>query len=437
MHFIRKSTQRELSICRAIDREGLAAGRDECDLTEPLQRREERHVACVRGNAASIGASHVEHVWRGVAQPARRQESGSIKEDLPVWSGALVTAHWFTGVRAPMPGAGLALRGVCDGTMLTQRNCTHHRSDLRRRSARAWTFIVLALAAPLACAHTEGRISVLSAAEVWLAAALFFSGLLYARGVYLLARAARSHRTHVIHCTVMFTLGWSTLALAFVSPLAGAIQGVFSAHMVQHELVMVIAAPLMVLGRPLAIWTWAMPLPWRRVLARPFREPAVRRAWRFISAPVAASALHAAAIWVWHVPSLFERAEASLLLHTLQHCVFLFTALLFWWSLLKPGRHVGAAVLCLFVTMLHTGALGALLTFSGVVWYPASTAAAGHWGLTPIEDQQLGGLIMWVPGGIPYLAAALILATRLLRTDERMQPAPKDPRNIPLRLDSR
>jgi putative membrane protein len=325
---------------------------------------------------------------------------------------------------------------------MTERDCTagcFKAPVLRHRSSRALGFMVLALTAPLACAHTEGALASASAAEAWLAAVLVLTALLYARGVYVLARSARTHPTHVMRCALLFTLGWSTLALAFVSPLAAATKGLFSAHMIQHEMVMVLAAPLMVLGCPLAFWTWAVPARWRRVLARPFRGPVVRRAWGFASAPIAASALHAAAIWIWHVPSLFERAEASLAVHTLQHCAFLCTALLFWWSLLRPGRdaRVGAAVLCLFVTMLHTGALGVLLTFSSEVWYPWSTAAATQWGLTAIEDQQLGGLIMWVPGGIPYVAAALMLAARLFRTDQRPQPIEESLRNIALRLDSR
>jgi putative membrane protein len=136
------------------------------------------------------------------------------------------------------------------------------------------------------------------------------------------------------------------------------------------------------------------------------------------------------------VPALFERAEASLVLHTLQHCAFLFTALLFWWAVLMPGRAsaIGACVLCLFITMLHTGALGVLLTFSGDVWYPASTAASFRWALTPLEDQQLGGLVMWIPGGIPYVVAALILAGRWFSLDD---PRQKEARNIALRLESR
>jgi putative membrane protein len=286
---------------------------------------------------------------------------------------------------------------------------------LIRRAAAAG---VLLLVAPPVLAHavqTDSRDGV----EAWLAGILIVAAILYVRGLYALTCSAGTQRTAVRRTACFFGLGWCALAAALISPLAGATEGVFSAHMVQHELLMVIGAPLMVLGRPLAIWTWALPLSWRRRVAMPFRENGFAALWRFITTPAVASVLHAAAIWIWHAPSLFERAEVSVGLHALQHSSFLFSALLFWWSLLKPVRQgsVGAAVLCLFLTMLHTGALGVLLTFSADVWYPTSTSGAHHWGLSPLEDQQLGGLIMWVPGGLPYVIAALVLAARWFTSD--------------------
>jgi cytochrome c oxidase assembly factor CtaG len=245
---------------------------------------------------------------------------------------------------------------------------------------------------------------------------LIIAAVLHARGLRRLSRTG-THRPHTALWALLFTLGWSALAIALVSPLATESGGLFSAHMVQHEILMVIAAPLMVLGRPLAIWTWALPPRWRQRVATPFRHGAVSSAWHALTKPLVATVLHAAAIWLWHVPRLFEAAESSIAVHALQHTAFLFSALLFWWTLLKPGqeRRTGAALLCLFITMLHTSALGVLLTFSDAVWYPASTASAAHWGLTPLEDQQLGGLIMWVPGGVPYVIAAVALAARWFR----------------------
>jgi cytochrome c oxidase assembly factor CtaG len=128
--------------------------------------------------------------------------------------------------------------------------------------------------------------------------------------------------------------------------------------------------------------------------------------------------LHALAIWLWHAPALYQATLSSEVIHTLQHVSFLGTALLFWWALLqgREGR-VGrpAAVIYLFTTALHTSLLGALLTFSTRLWYPLYQSTTMPWGLTPIEDQQLAGVIMWVPAGVAYLVAALWLASTWLR----------------------
>ena len=286
--------------------------------------------------------------------------------------------------------------------------------DRFRPAVRALIGLVAALAAPVALAHTDAAAGYRSA-EPWLALVLLVAGVLYVLGFRAVCRSGRGN-ARVKRCVWAFAAAWIVLMIAIASPLAGTTQGLFSAHMVQHELLMTVAAPLMVLGRPLAIWTWALPIGARRIVARPFRASPLSAAWRSLSRPAAATFLHAAAIWTWHVPRAFEAAETSFVAHALQHSAFLFSALLFWWVVLRPGRSTGSgsAVLCLFVTMLHTGALGVLLTFSGEVWYPLSTEAAGAWGLTPLEDQQLGGLVMWVPGGLPYIAAALVLAARWL-----------------------
>jgi cytochrome c oxidase assembly factor CtaG len=118
------------------------------------------------------------------------------------------------------------------------------------------------------------------------------------------------------------------------------------------------------------------------------------------------------------MPGLYDRVLVSPLAHWLQHLSFLFSALLFWSALLwgsARGRGFGAAFLYLFLTSLHTGLLGVLLTVSPRLWYPRQVAAAAEWGLTPLEDQQLAGLVMWVPAGLVYAAAALALAGLWIR----------------------
>jgi cytochrome c oxidase assembly factor CtaG len=126
-------------------------------------------------------------------------------------------------------------------------------------------------------------------------------------------------------------------------------------------------------------------------------------------------------LWSWHVPFLFQATLESEFVHALQHASFLCSALLFWWAVIHGRQRAlgfGLAVLYLFTTALHSGLLGALLTFAKTVWYPAYLDQTKAWGLTPLEDQQIGGLIMWVPAALVYIAAALALFAGWLRESE-------------------
>jgi cytochrome c oxidase assembly factor CtaG len=206
-----------------------------------------------------------------------------------------------------------------------------------------------------------------------------------------------------------------------VSPLHPLGEQLFSAHMAQHTILMVVAAPLLVLGRPLVPFVWALPRAWRRTLGRWAKMRGVRRGWRTLTDPFVAWALQGIAFWLWHAPRLYERALESEGVHALQHICFLGTALLFWWTLAhsrRRGMGHGMALLYVFTTLLYSGALGALLTFSTTLWIPAYAATTPAWGLTPLEDQQLAGLIMWVPAGLSYIGAALLLVLRWMQESE-------------------
>jgi cytochrome c oxidase assembly factor CtaG len=194
--------------------------------------------------------------------------------------------------------------------------------------------------------------------------------------------------------------------------------------MLQHELLMVVAAPLYVLGRPLGVWAWALPPAWRRGIGRFFHRSAWRSPWLFVTGPIAAWSIHAVALWLWHIPSWFQAALANEGVHALQHASFLLSALLYWWSVIgvAAGRNRGAAMLSLFTTMIHTGALGALLTLSPIGWYPAYAGRTLAFGLDPLEDQQLGGLVMWIPAGLAYVACGLTSAFHWLNRRARWVP---------------
>ena len=244
---------------------------------------------------------------------------------------------------------------------------------------------------------------------------LAISAVLYARG----ARRSRGATWLQMGC---FWSGWMLLGLALCSPLHRLGEALFSAHMMQHEILMLVCAPLLVTSRPLVPMLWGMPFEWRRGLGQWAKSGWVQRTWRGITDPLAAWAIHAIALWVWHAPALFQATLTSEWAHTAQHLSFLLSALLFWWSLFYTHGRLGygAAVLYVFTTAAHTSLLGALLTLAPSVWYPAYAGRTAAWGLTPLQDQQIGGLVMWIPAGVIYLVLALLLFTQWLRESEAM-----------------
>lgn len=249
---------------------------------------------------------------------------------------------------------------------------------------------------------------------------LIVTAALYATGVRRLWRQAGTGRGVRRREVASFWAGWLTLVVALVSPLHPLGGALFAAHMTQHELLMVVAAPLLVLGQPGVAMVWGLPPAWRRPATRWTHAPAVARSWRWLGAPLQAWWIHALLLWVWHVPRLYEGALRSDAMHAAQHACFLGSALLFWWVLLRARLHGrGAAVGYLFGAMVVTGALGALLTFATSLWYPSYARTTLAWGLSALDDQRLGGMIMWMPGGVSYLLAALWLMTGALQEPAR------------------
>ena len=296
---------------------------------------------------------------------------------------------------------------------------------VRGRHVAAFTLVAATFALPrVALAHAGAALEAhdLWHAWVWspfITIPLALGALWYAKGVRAVWRASswgRGIRSWEVSC---FAAGWFVLAAALISPLHPLGEVLFSAHMVQHELMMVVAAPLLVLGRPLVPFVWALSPRWRRSTVFFTRVSQLRRAWDAVTRPSTTWVLHAAAIWIWHAPALYDATLNNAFVHTLQHVSFLGTALLFWWSALRGARlGRGAAVAYLFTTMLHTSALGVILAFTNSLWYPAYAATTMRFGLTAVDDQQLGGLVMWIPGSISYLVASLVLVALWMRESE-------------------
>ena len=269
--------------------------------------------------------------------------------------------------------------------------------------------------------HIAGHQEGLWQPEWPVAVILAVSLCLYSRGVQRLWRAASPGRGVARGEVACFIAGWLVLAAALVSPVHTLGEKLFSVHMLEHELLMAVAAPLLVLGRPVIAFLWALPQSARRDLGSVSRAGPVHCVWSFSTSALVAWTVHALALWVWHLPALFEAALASELVHSLQHVCFLGAALIYWTSLLHRCHDAeghGVAVISLFATTLHSSILGALLTLGTVAWYPLYGGRSAAWGLTAIEDQQLAGLVMWVPGGLVYMGAALALAALWLRESE-------------------
>ncbi|HZS47516.1 MAG TPA: cytochrome c oxidase assembly protein [Blastocatellia bacterium] len=251
---------------------------------------------------------------------------------------------------------------------------------------------------------------------------LMLSAVLYVKGAFPLLRNISTIKSKARFEALCFAGGWLALVIALVSPVHPMGEVLFSAHMTQHEILMLVAAPLLVLGRPMLPFLWALPMQWRRRAGKISRLPLVQKPWHFLTGPVVAGVIHGVTLWVWHIPALFDATLTSDLVHTTQHLSFLITALFFWWALIhgRDGRiGYGAAVLYLFITAVHTSVLGALMTFAPTVWYPVYGNSPVAWGLTPLEDQQLGGLIMWVPAGLIYVVAGLAMFAAWIRESER------------------
>lgn len=255
--------------------------------------------------------------------------------------------------------------------------------------------------------------------EPGVVACIAVPALLYAIG----ARRSRGVTTGRMFC---FWGGIAMLVLALVSPIDAMGDQLFSAHMAEHEILMLAAAPLFVLAQPIPALLWGLPFAARRAIGQTAKAPILRRLWRSVTQPLHAWWIHAAVLWVWHDPVLFMATLRNDAIHTAQHLCFFLSALCFWWALFQTHQRAqyGYGVFYVFTTAVHTGILGALMIFSPRVIYTIYEPTTPAWGLTPLEDQQLGGLIMWVPAGAAYMAAGLALFHAWMQSASRAASGP-------------
>jgi putative membrane protein len=266
-----------------------------------------------------------------------------------------------------------------------------------------------------------GELASAWASEPVVVVAVVLAGLLYARGVRGIWHRSGVGRGVGVARAASFAAGLAAVLVAVASPLDALSAALFSAHMGQHLLLVLVAAPLLVLGSPLLAFSRAVRPGGRRALGR--LERAVGRlgggrggvAWM-----LGVWALNTVVLWAWHAPVLYEAAVRNPLVHTLEHVTLLGAALVFWWTVVDMRRRAspGIAVLGIFLASVQSVALAALIAFSSEPWYAVHAGHTAPWGLSPLEDQQLAGVLMWVPGGAVHLVAgAAVFASWLSRGD--------------------
>lgn len=239
---------------------------------------------------------------------------------------------------------------------------------------------------------------------------------LYARGRAGRPTSARRGRT------AAFLGALSVLAIALVSPLDAMSSALASAHMVQHVLLVLVAAPLLALAAPGTTLLRGLPPAAVHVGARTFRAlgggPWVGR---LVRQPAVVWLLHVATLWLWHAAGPYDAALANPALHALEHGSFLVTAVLLWRVVVGPRRargSQGVGILLVFGMAMQSVLLSALLTFANDPWYAGYATTTSSWGLTPLDDQHLAGVIMWIPAGAVHVGTALaLLVTWIQATD--------------------
>ncbi len=243
----------------------------------------------------------------------------------------------------------------------------------------------------------------------------------------------------------LYAGGVLVLMLSLISPIDTLGDGyLFSAHMLQHLLLVLVAPPLLLLGVPPASWT--------ALLARPL----ARRAEAVLGRPLVAWTLGLGTLWVWHAPALYDAAVREQGVHILQHLSFLITATVFWWPILAPGagqgesagrglgegeggRHLSplGSIAYLMAAVVASSVLGIIITFAPTGLYPVYLHPVDRlgvlpllrqgWGLSPATDQQIGGVLMWTVSSPVYLLGVVAVLARWYTASEEEQPSPPTP----------
>ncbi len=256
------------------------------------------------------------------------------------------------------------------------------------------------------------------------------AGIAYGLGIWMIRR--RHRRGLAAWRILLFYLGLYAVALALIGPLDTWNDDLFSIHMLQHLLLMMVAAPCLLLGRPVQVALQALPA---RYSGRAFgwlvRPRSVRWTLGILTAPVVVFFIYNVNLVAWHLPDVYDLALRNDLIHELEHVAFFCTALLFWWIIIDPvPRHHKISPHWLFglafATCMVGSTLAAGLTLSTRVLYPTYLTTENPWGLSPLTDQHIGGGIMWISGAV-YFGILFGIIYSMVEPDSNLPVTPSSP----------
>ncbi|MGH7392698.1 MAG: cytochrome c oxidase assembly protein [Candidatus Rokuibacteriota bacterium] len=244
---------------------------------------------------------------------------------------------------------------------------------------------------------------------------------LYALGGWRLARrSARAPAARI----VVAAAGLAAVAVALLSPLDALADRLFVAHMIQHMLLMMVAAPALLLADPFPVVVWGLPGPTRHRLGRWLgRGAPFRRVWVVATTMPVAWLLYTGIVWAWHLPFAYDAALSDRLIHDAEHAAFFFGSVLFWWPVVHPAPRFRRAarpasrIVYLVLAAFQTAALGLLLTLAPAILYRTYATAARPDALGALDDQAWGGVVMWGLGGLIDMIAVLVLLYRSFGAD--------------------
>jgi cytochrome c oxidase assembly factor CtaG len=221
-----------------------------------------------------------------------------------------------------------------------------------------------------------------------------------------------------------FCGGMLLLSVALMSPLDARADRLFSAHMLQHLILMMLAPPLLIIGHPIAVSLWSLPRDARRGVAAWWsRSAVIRPTIDFVRAPLPAWLLMSAVLWFWHLPKAYAAGLDDAVTHGFEHLTFFLGAILFWRVVIEDAQSrrlaLGAAILFVATFAMQNGMLGALLIFAPRVLYAAYAVAPSWSTRTPLEDQQLAGVLMWSVSAVVDLGVLGYLFVAWLGSSDR------------------